>query len=47
MSKLGQFSLQELEDKYVNWIQTPAVDRETVKKEQCQLKGKVSLFVGF
>ncbi|XP_072260174.1 terminal uridylyltransferase 7 [Pyxicephalus adspersus] len=41
LSKLGQFSLGELEDEYVNWIQTADGNGENISNEQCQLKGKV------
>ncbi|XP_040211440.1 terminal uridylyltransferase 7 isoform X6 [Rana temporaria] len=41
VSKLGQFSLGELDNEFVNWIQTAAGDGESLLNEQCQLKGKV------
>ncbi|XP_077330955.1 terminal uridylyltransferase 7 isoform X2 [Lithobates pipiens] len=40
VSKLGQFSLGELDNEFVNWIQT-AGDGESLLNEPCQLKGKV------
>lgn len=41
VSKLAQFSLGELDNEFVNWIQTAAGDGESLVNEQCQLKGKV------
>ncbi|XP_018425750.1 PREDICTED: terminal uridylyltransferase 7 [Nanorana parkeri] len=40
VSKLGQFSLRELDKEYVTWIQT-AGDGESLQNEQRQLNGKV------
>ncbi|KAM9330719.1 terminal uridylyltransferase 7 [Gastrophryne carolinensis] len=43
MSKLEQFSLRELENDHINWVQIPVGDGENVQNAQCQSKGKVPI----
>ncbi|XP_068093297.1 terminal uridylyltransferase 7 [Hyperolius riggenbachi] len=41
MQKLGQFSLQEIDQECVTWIQTAVEGGQILHNEQCQSKGKV------